>query len=116
MTNDIMDNILSSLNQCLQRQQRNILLLLDIAPCHSTNLEGKFLDMTLKFLPKNTTSTAQPLDTGIIASWKCKYKKRLERHVCSKVNVSSNRSEIVKSVDLLMSFKMGKTGMGRSFQ
>ena len=38
MTNDIMDNILSSLNQRLQRAQRNIMLFLDNAPCHSTNL------------------------------------------------------------------------------
>ena len=108
MTNDIMDNILSSLNQRLQQRQRNILLFLDNAPCHSTNLEGKFSNITLKFLPKNTTSKTQPLDSGIIANWKCKYKKRLLRHVCSKVNVSSNASEIVKSVDLLMSIEWGK--------
>ena len=75
MTNDIMDNILSSLNQRLQRRQRNILLFLDNAPCHSTNLEGKISNNTLKFLPKNTTSKTQRLDSGIIASWKCKYKK-----------------------------------------
>ena len=108
MTNDIMDNILSSLNQRLQRRQRNILLFLDNAPCHSTNLEGKFLNITLKFLPKNTTSKTQPLDSGIITNWKCKYQKRLLRHVCSKANVSSNASEIVKSVDLLMSIEWGK--------
>lgn len=108
MTNDVMNDILSSLNQRLQRRQRNILLFLDNAPCHSTNLEGKFSNITLKFLPKNTTSKTQPLDSGIIASWKCKYKKRLLRHVCSKVNVSSNASEIVKSVDLLMSIEWGK--------
>ena len=37
MTNNIMDGILRSLNQRLQRRQRNILLFLDNAPCHSTN-------------------------------------------------------------------------------
>ena len=108
MTNDVMNDILTSLNQRLQQRQRTILLFLDNAPCHSTNLEGKFSNITLKFLPKNTTSKTQPLDSGIIASWKCKYKKRLLRHVCSKVNVSSNASEIVKSVDLLMSIEWGK--------
>ena len=108
MTNDIMDNILSSLNQRLQRRQRNILLFLHNAPCHSTNLEGKFLNITLNFLPKYTTSKTQPLDSEIIANWKCKYKKRLLRHVCSKANVSSNASEIVKSVDLVMSIEWGK--------
>ena len=108
MTNVIMDNILSSLNQRLQQRQRNILLFLDNAPCHSPIFEGKFSNITLKFLPKNTTSKTQPLDSGIIASWKCKYKKRLLRHVCSKVNGSTNACEIVKSVDLLMSIEWGK--------
>ena len=55
------------------------------------------------FLPKNTTSKTQPLDSGIIASWKCSYKKRLLRHVCSKVDGSNSASDNVKSVDLLMS-------------
>ena len=108
MTNDIMDSILSSLNQRLQRRQRNILLFLGNAPCHSPIFVGKFSNITLKFLPKNTTSKMQPLDSGIITSWKCKYKKRLLRHVCSKVNGSTNASEIVKSVDLLMSIEWGK--------
>ena len=37
MTNNIMDDILRLLNQRLQRRQRNIVLFLDNAPCHSTN-------------------------------------------------------------------------------
>ena len=38
MTNDIMDNILSSLKQRLQRRQRNTLLFLDNTPCHSSKI------------------------------------------------------------------------------
>ena len=46
MTNNVMDNIRSSLDQCLQQRQRNILLFLDNAPCHSTNVERKFSKIT----------------------------------------------------------------------
>ena len=57
------------------------------------------------FLLKNTTSKTQPLDSGITASWKCRYKKRLLRHVSSKVDGSNSVSGIVKSVNLLMSIE-----------
>jgi hypothetical protein len=34
-------------------------------------------NMTLVFLPPNVTSVVQPLDQGIIASFKIQYKKKL---------------------------------------
>ena len=55
MTNDIKDNILNSLNQCLQRQQRNILLFLDNAPCHSSNLEHHF-NIFAQLIPRQRCS------------------------------------------------------------
>ena len=60
------------------------------------------------FLPKNTTSKTQPLDSSIITNWKCRYKKRLLCHVCSKVDGSNSASDIVKSVNLLMSIEWGR--------
>jgi hypothetical protein len=40
-------------------------------------------NMTLVFLPPNVTSVVQPLDQGIIASFKIQYKKKLVRWVLS---------------------------------
>ena len=40
-------------------------------------------NMTLVFLPPNVTSVVQPLDQGIIASFKIQYKKKLLRWVLS---------------------------------
>ena len=86
----------------------NILLFMDNAPCHPDNLQGKFENIKIVFLPKNTTSKTQPLDAGIIGNWKVHYKKRLLRYICGKVTSSSSASEIVKSVNLLMVIEWGK--------
>ena len=57
---------------------------------------------------KNTTSKTQPLDAGIIAHWKVKYKKTLLRYVCGQIDGSRTASEIVKSVNLLMPIEWGR--------
>ena len=98
-----MTNILESLNRRLQLKQRKIILFMDDAPCYPASLQHELSNRRIVFLPKNTTSKTQPLHSGIIASWKCRYKKRLLRHVCNKVDGSNSASDNVKSVDLLMS-------------
>ena len=95
-----MTNILESLNRRLQVKQRKVILFMDDAPCHPASLQDE--------RSKNTTPKTQPLDSGIIASWKYSYKKRLLRHVCSKVDGSNSASDNVKSVDLLMSIEWGR--------
>ena len=98
-----MTNILESLNRRLQLKQRKVILFMDDAPCYPASLQHELSNIIMVFLPKNTTSKTQPLHSGIIASWKCRYKKRLLRHVCNKVDGSNSASDNVKSVDLLMS-------------
>ena len=41
-------------------------------------------------------------------NWKVKYKKKLLRYVCSKVDGMKNASEIVKSINMSMATKWGK--------
>ena len=108
MNSDIMAEILTTFDNRMKRKGRKILLFLDNAPCHPPTLQDHLSNITLKFLPKNTTAKTQPLDSGIIANWKVKYKKRLLRFVCSKIDGSRNGSEIVKSVNLLMNIEWGK--------
>ena len=108
MTTEVMKEVLEKLNAKLKRKGRKILLLMDNAPCHPHNLADTFSNITIKFLPKNTTSMTQPLDAGIIANWKVKYKKKLLRYVCSRVDGKKNASEIVKSVNVSMAFEWGK--------
>ena len=108
MTKEIMADVLSQLNETLIRKKRTILLFLDSAPCHSPILAEKFSNIGINFLPSNTTSKTQPLEAGIIANWKVKYKKRLLRYVCSKVSQGESTSEIVKSIDISMAIQWGR--------
>ena len=107
MTTEVMNEVLSRLNATLIRKKRSILLFLDNAPCHPPALDERFSNISIKFLPKNTTSKTQPLDAGIIANWKVKYKKRLLCYVCSKVDESNSASDIVKSINISMAMEWG---------
>jgi len=58
---------------------RRVLLVVDNAPSHS--LGGIPLEHTqLLFLPPRTTSLAQPLDAGIIAAFKLRYRRLQMMH------------------------------------
>lgn len=81
---------------------------MDNAPCHPPCIADSFSNISIKFLPKSTTSKTQPLDADIIANWKVKYKKKLLRYVCAKVDGVKNASEIVKSINVSMAIECGK--------
>ena len=63
-------NYLNKLNQIMRWQNRNILLLADNAPTHIINETIQLSNINVHFLPPNTTSHLQPLDAGIINSFK----------------------------------------------
>ena len=102
MNTEIMTTILSKLNRQLKRSDRHILLFMDNAPCHRETLSGQFTNITVQFLPKNTTSKSEPLNAGIIGSWKVPYRKRMLPYVCSQVDGEKNACEIIKSINVLM--------------
>ena len=61
------------------RTRRPVLLLLDNAPSHPK--EFTRLNVTVKFLPPNVTSWKQPMDMGIIAALKKRYKHILCKEI-----------------------------------
>ena len=108
MNTDIMVKILSMLDAKMKSQNRNVILFINNAPCHPPDLKGKFSNINVCFLPKNTTSRLQPLDAGIIQNFKVKYRKLLLKFVISRVNDKKTASEIVKEVDVLKAIRWVK--------
>ena len=78
MTVVILDQWLEAFNSRMKFENRNVLLVLDNAGGHSVQKE--YSNVTLYFLPPNTTCALQPLDAGIIKSFKTHYKNKLLDH------------------------------------
>ena len=74
------------------QQGRKILLLLDNVSSHSPYLKDSFSNITVAFLPKNTTSRLLPLDFGIINNFKVYYRKLLVRHTFAAINDSDDNA------------------------
>ncbi|XP_072000501.1 tigger transposable element-derived protein 1-like [Engystomops pustulosus] len=70
-----------------------ILLLLDNAPGHPNTLDDMHPNVKVVFLPPNTTSIIQPMDQGVIASFKAYY---LRRTFSQAVRVTQNNEITLK--------------------
>jgi hypothetical protein len=74
MTSETFNEIMLKLDKRMRKQNRSILVLLDNCASHPfLNLNN----IKLLFLPPNTTSRLQPLDAGIIRSFKQRYRNRI---------------------------------------
>ena len=57
------------------------MLLLDIAPGHPVNVEESTNNIRVIFMPPNTTSILQPMDQGVISTFKAYYLRRTMRQL-----------------------------------
>ena len=65
--------------------KRSVLLIIDNCPAHPRNLE--LSNISIKFLPPNTTAKLQPCDQGIIQSLKIHYRHQLVKKLLSSMDV-----------------------------
>lgn len=72
MTSELFGIWIANFNKLIKKQNRKVLLLLDNAPTHKF---VKLSNVEILFLPPNCTSKIQPMDSGIIAAFKKRYKK-----------------------------------------
>ncbi len=77
MTSGIFMTWLYKLDRMFGRQKRKIALVIDNCPSHP---HVKLENIKLVFLPPNTTSKTQPMDQGIIQSFKCHYRTHYVNH------------------------------------
>ncbi len=71
----IWNEYIKKLNNRIRRQNQNILLLIDNALTHALYETTYLTNITIKYLPSNTTSHLQPYDQGIINIFKSQYWK-----------------------------------------
>ncbi len=86
LTREIFKKYLDALNQKMLQDERKILILLDNFSGH---VVGDFSNIKLIFLPPNSTSLIQPLDQGIIHSFKSKYKSFVINFINAKLCIEN---------------------------
>ena len=97
---------LTTFNLKNKSQRRSVLLLLDNAGCHPPDqLQEKFSNIKIVFLPANTTSKLQTLDLGIICNFKLHYRRLLLQFVLAKIDTSSSATEVTKSINVLSAIR-----------
>ena len=74
-------------------------MFLDNATSHTKDMQ--LSNVTLKFLPANTTSVLQPLDHGIIQAFKARYRKHMLQSLLSKIDRVDNAQTLCKEITLL---------------
>ena len=83
----------------MRREDRRILLFLDNASSHPPDLT--LSNIKLCYLPPNTTSHLQPLDQGVIRTFKATYRKYLLRLLLSKMDVADDTLSLCRSITIL---------------
>ncbi|CAB4413281.1 unnamed protein product [Rhizophagus irregularis] len=96
----IWNDYLKKLDTKMRLQNRKILLLVDNAPVHITNENTQLTNVTLHFLPPNTTSHLQPCDAGIINSFKAKYRKLLVKNRVEAYEISQQLNKGANSLNI----------------
>ncbi|XP_069107251.1 tigger transposable element-derived protein 4-like [Argopecten irradians] len=100
MTGSIFEDWLKKFDRKMTRQGCRVLMFLDNAPSHP---KLSLKNVTLQFLPLNTTSKSQPMDQGIIQAVKLKYRRRQLQHIFANMtrhNLLSG-SELLKQISVL---------------
>lgn len=87
----------SKLNRKMMLSNRKILLLVDNCPSHSVL---QFDNVRIVFLPPNSTGLIQPLDLGIIRSFKCNFRKELTHKIISSINSGKTPLQAYKTISI----------------
>ena len=95
MTSTLFQDYLTEINKQMSEKKRRILLLVDHAPSH--RIREELTNVVVEFLPKNTTSVLQPLDQGIIRSFKASYRDTLIKYL---ITIGRNTAEVMKGINL----------------
>lgn len=100
MTTEIFVEWLKEIDKSIALKKRKILLFIDNCNAHS-NLPN-LKNITVKFLPSNMTSKLQPLDQGIIRSFKIGYRQQLLKKIIDAID----EDKILPTINVLDAMRM----------
>ncbi|GBL96992.1 Tigger transposable element-derived protein 4 [Araneus ventricosus] len=92
MTSEIFGDWLKSLDKSMRVKKRKIILIIDNCGAHN-NLPA-LKNVSVKFFPENTISKLQPMDQGIIRSFKVNYRRQLVRKLVDAIDEGSTLPKI----------------------
>ena len=92
MNTPLFNEWLKSFNSKMETQGRKVLLLMDNATVHAGFDKDKLKAINVVYFPPNSNSVTQPMDQGIIQSFKLNYRNQLHIHIMHnlKNNMDSN--------------------------
>ncbi|GBM83544.1 Tigger transposable element-derived protein 4 [Araneus ventricosus] len=79
MTSKICKKWVQKLEKRLIAECRKIALAFDNCPAHPKEIDQKLKNVTVFYLPRNTTSKLQPMDQRVMKNFKIRYRKRIVR-------------------------------------
>ncbi|EUC55756.1 tigger transposable element-derived protein [Rhizoctonia solani AG-3 Rhs1AP] len=109
MTMELFDGYLTVIDGMAQQAGRRFPLICDNASVHKHN-PNKYPNLTIVFLPPNLTSHIQPMDAGIIQSFKSAYQRLLNEHA---INLDTQGVADPFKVNQLQSMRMLTTAWNK---
>jgi len=104
MTGQVFSQLMHAFNRQFKLAKRKVIMLMNNAATHTvaggktTTLHGlkaiELSNLTIVFLPPNTTSHVQPLDQGIIAAFKLRYRKQLVRWILAAYDAEDDTTDL----------------------
>jgi hypothetical protein len=85
-------------NAKMKKENRNAILFLDNATCHP---KVTLSNMKIAWFPVNATSVLQPMDMGVIYTFKSHYRRFLMRSLILNVEGADSSYALARSVSVL---------------
>lgn len=104
MTSKLFEEYLLEWDKELRKKQRKILLFVDNCPAHP-KIQHRLTNIRLEFFPPNMTSHLQPMDKGIIRSFKHYYRQTLVKRRLEEIEkkLPASKIDVLEAIHLMTS-------------
>lgn len=109
MTTILFKEWLIDFDKKMAEKNRNVLLFVDNCSAHKPDVRLK--NVSIHFLPANTTSLIQPMDQGIISAFKRNYRKEIIRKIIANMDFydttsSASSNDMARKISVLDAIHM----------